>query len=153
MADPIKRIELKDGTVRYRFVIDVGRDPETRKRKQVTHTFDTKREAKSEYARIKSEVDRGTYVRPSDVTLNTFLDQYLASATRDVEQATASNYRHALRPVRERLGDRRLQALAEGTSRSSSTGCSAPAAGAAGRREAAYRCGRSHSLSAASGPR
>ncbi len=27
MADPIKKITLGDGTVRYRFVIDVGKDP------------------------------------------------------------------------------------------------------------------------------
>lgn len=46
MADPIKRIELKDGTVRYRFVIDIGRDPETGKRRQLTRTFDRKREAR-----------------------------------------------------------------------------------------------------------
>lgn len=113
MADPIKRIELKDGTVRYRFVIDVGRDPDTGKRKQVTHTFDTKREAKAEYARIKHESDRGTYVRPSRLTVDEFLDQWLASATRDVEKATASNYREALRPVRDRLGKRPLQGMAE----------------------------------------
>lgn len=113
MADPIKKIELKDGTTRYRFVIDIGRDPETGKRKQVTHTFDTKREAKSEYARIKHECDRGTYVRPHKLTVNDFLDEWLASATRDVEKATAANYRDALLPVRERLGVRPLQSLTE----------------------------------------
>lgn len=113
MADPIKRVELKDGTVRYRFVIDVGRDPETDKRKQETHTFDTKKEAKSEYARIKNECDRGTYVRPSTVTVDKFLDEYEASASRDVEKATASNTRSALLPVRQRLGKRALQSVAE----------------------------------------
>ncbi|MDG4770672.1 tyrosine-type recombinase/integrase [Solwaraspora sp. WMMD792] len=114
MPDPIKRIELKDGTVRYRFVVDVGRDPETGKRKQVTHTFDGKKEAKTEYARIRHETDRGTYVRPSKMTVDQFLDEWLTSATRDVEEATAANYRHALLPVRAQLGGRLLQSLAEG---------------------------------------
>ncbi|MFD1547698.1 site-specific integrase [Nonomuraea guangzhouensis] len=113
MADPIKKIELKDGTVRYRFVIDIGHDPETGKRKQQTCTFNTKTQAKSEYARIKHECDRGTYVRPHKLTVDEFLDEWLASATRDVEKATAANYRDALLPVRERCGKRLLQSLTE----------------------------------------
>lgn len=113
MADPIKRVELRDGTVKYRFVVDVGRDPATGKRKQLTRTLDTKREAKAEYARIRHETDLGTYVRPSRVTVNEFLDEWLASATRDVEKATAANYRDAVLPVRERLGCRALQTLSE----------------------------------------
>ncbi|MEU5872483.1 tyrosine-type recombinase/integrase [Glycomyces sp. NPDC047369] len=113
MADPIKRIELRGGAVRYRFVVDIGRDPETGKRKQLTQTFDTKKEAKAEYARISHERDRGTYVRPSVLTVDEFLDQWLASATRDVEKGTAANYRDALLPVRKRLGARRLQGVTE----------------------------------------
>jgi integrase len=112
VADPIKRIELKDG-VRYRFVVDVGRDPDTGKRKQVTRTFDTRKEAKAEYARIKHESDRGTYVRPSKMTVGQFLNEWLTSATRDVEKATAANYRDALLPVHQRLGDRPLQGVTE----------------------------------------
>lgn len=113
MADPIKRVELKDGTVRYRFVIDVGRDPVTNKRKQETHTFDTKREAREEYARIKHETDRGTYVRPSKATVDEFLDDWLKSATRDVEDGTAANYRDALLPVRQFCGGRAVQSTRE----------------------------------------
>lgn len=109
----IKRIELKDGTVRYRFVIDVGRDPITGKRIQETHTFSTKREATAEHARIKNETDRGTYVRPTKMTVDEFLDEWLASATRDVEAGTASNYRDALLPVRRQLGGRPLQSVRE----------------------------------------
>src|ERR1044072_6809640 len=113
MADPIKRIELKNGAVRYRFVIDIGHDPETGKRKQQTCTFDKKKEAEREYTRIKHECDMGTYVRPSKMTVGAFLDEWLASGTRDVEKATAANYRDALLPVRERLAARPLQKLSE----------------------------------------
>ena len=48
MGDPIKKIELKDGTTRYRFVIDIGRDPATGKRRQLTKTYGTKKEARAE---------------------------------------------------------------------------------------------------------
>lgn len=113
MADPIKRVPLADGSVRYRFVIDIGRDPKTNKRQQKTHTFDRMREAKAEYARIKSETARGVYVAPANTTVNALLDDYLTQACRDVEEGTASNYRHALAPVRERLGERRAQSVTE----------------------------------------
>lgn len=113
MADPIKRIELKDGSIKYRFVVDIGRDPVSGKRQQKTHTFGRKREAQAEYARIKHEVGKGIYVAPADTTVNALLDDYLTQACRDVEAGTASNYRHALLPVRERLGERRAQSLRE----------------------------------------
>lgn len=113
MANPIKRIERKDGTVRYRFVVDVGRDPETGKRKQLTVTKDTMKEARAEYARIRHETDRGVFVRPTKLTVDEFLDEWLASATRDVERGTAANYRDALLPVRRRLGGQLLQQLVE----------------------------------------
>jgi hypothetical protein len=47
MKEPINRITLKDGTIRYRLVVDTGRD-ENGRRKQLTRTFDTKREARDE---------------------------------------------------------------------------------------------------------
>lgn len=113
MADPIKRVVLADGTVRYRFVVDIGRDPATGRRQQKTFTHDRLSTARAERARILHEVGRGTYVAPSGTTVGALLDDYLGHACRDVEAGTASNYRHALRPVRERLGDRRVQTLTE----------------------------------------
>ncbi|TCB90477.1 site-specific integrase [Micromonospora zingiberis] len=111
-SDPIKKITLKNGRTRYRFVIDVGRKADGR-RDQRTYTFDTKKEAKAEFARIKHETDRGTFVRPDKITVDQFLDEWLKSATRDVEKATAANYRHALLPVRARLGEKLLQEVTE----------------------------------------
>ena len=39
MKEPIKKIRLKDGTVRYRLVVDIGHD-ENGRRKQLTRTFE-----------------------------------------------------------------------------------------------------------------
>ncbi|MCE7010014.1 site-specific integrase [Kibdelosporangium philippinense] len=113
MGDPIKKIELKDGTTRYRFVIDIGRDPASGRRKQLTKTYDTKKEARAEYAKIKHQTDEGTFVGPVKITVSEWLDTWLKSATIDVEKATASNYADALLPVRKRLGDKRLQQITE----------------------------------------
>ena len=41
MKEPINKITLKDGSVRYRLVVDIGRD-ENGRRKQLTRTFDTR---------------------------------------------------------------------------------------------------------------
>lgn len=113
MSDPIKKIALKNGTTRYRFVVDVGRNPETGKRKQLTYTFDRKTEAENEYFRIKHEKRIGTFVVPSKVTVAEWLDTWVASATRDAERATVRNYKDAVAHVRDRLGHRQLQSLTE----------------------------------------
>jgi len=51
MTETIKPVQVGDRT-RYRFVVDIGRDPISGKRRQKTHTFDKKREAVAELARI-----------------------------------------------------------------------------------------------------
>lgn len=113
MSDPIKRITLTDGSVRYRFVVDVGRDPQTGKRKQLTRTFHTKREARAERARMLSETARGTFVRPRKLTVDEHLDMYLEGALRNVRPSTRRSYTDALAPVRRRLGAILLQDLAK----------------------------------------
>ena len=110
MKEPIKKVTLKDGTVRYRLVVDIGRDPNG-KRKQLTRTFDTQREARDELSRVRHESNLGTYVKPSKETVNTHLDGYLKGATRGRRASTKRNYQDALRPVRERLGTRPLQSI------------------------------------------
>lgn len=111
MSDPIKRIELKDGRVRYRFVVDAGRDPTTGRRVQLTRTFDTLREARAERGRIVSEHAKGTFVRPRKVTVAEYVPEYLEGATRNLRPATVRSYRDAMAPVVARLGAVRLQDL------------------------------------------
>jgi hypothetical protein len=45
--------------------------------------------------------------------LNDLLDVWLKTATRDVEEGTASNYESAMAPVRTHSGDKELQSLTE----------------------------------------
>jgi integrase len=109
--DPIKRIELKDGSIRYRFVVDIGRDPKTGKRQQKTMTFDKKGDARREYDRIRHQTATGEYVKPSKATVNEIIDSYLLGATRGKRANTARNYADAFRCVREQLGHRVAQTV------------------------------------------
>ena len=111
MADPkIKRIVV-DGEVRYEFVVDVGDDPRTGKRKQIRRRFKLRKEAQAALAKVLYEVNRGSYTASSKVTVGEQVDAWLRSATRGKEKATTRNYADALRPVKEHLGAMPLQKL------------------------------------------
>jgi integrase len=110
MKEPIHKVALKDGTVRYRLVVDIGRDTNG-KRQQLTRTFNTQKEARDELSRVRHETNLGTYVRPSKETVNAHLDSYLKGATRGRRASTKRNYEDAFRPVRERLGTCPLQSI------------------------------------------
>ena len=110
--EPIRKVTHKDGTVRYRLVVDIGRD-ENGRRQQITRTFGKYKEARDELSSIRNETARGTYVRPSSETVNAYLDACLKGATRGRRASTVRSYQDAFRPVRERLGNRPLQSLAK----------------------------------------
>ncbi|MFD9604209.1 tyrosine-type recombinase/integrase [Streptomyces sp. NPDC059970] len=112
MTDPIRKVILRDGTVRYRFVTDGPRRVDG-KRRQITKTFDTKKEARDELARIRHQSKTGEYVAPTRLTVNELLDVWLKASTRDVEESTEANYDNAVRSVRRFLGTKRVQQLSE----------------------------------------
>ena len=107
----IKTIELADGSKRYRFVLDVGKDPATSKRQQRTYTFRLQRQAKAELARLTGQVNNGTFTDRSRETLDEALDRWLKSACFERADNTRVSYANALLPVRERLGKRKLQGI------------------------------------------
>lgn len=119
MPDPIKKLPPNaKGQVRYRFVVDAGTDPTTGKRRQLTVTRDTLKEAKAEYARIVAERNAGTLVTPSTLTVTALVDMWLTEATEDVEAATARSYQDAMRYVKTHLGAQPVQQLTEADVRS-----------------------------------
>lgn len=96
---------------RYRFVVDIGVDPKTGKRRQQTRTFNGKRQAERELARILNEVNQGSYAGPSRKTVGEYLDEWLRSAVRGKAANTVSAYRHGIAPAKEQLGAKPLQKL------------------------------------------
>lgn len=111
MSDPIKKVALKNGGIRYRFVVDIGRDPQSGRRQQKTFTFDTKREARAEYDKIRHQNNEGTYIKPDRITVSEHLDRWLEGAARNLRASSSRSYRDALRPAHDRLGTIPLQKL------------------------------------------
>ncbi|MCD9145780.1 site-specific integrase [Streptomyces albireticuli] len=111
MAEP-KRIILSSGKIRYRLMVEAGRD-ENGKRIQLTVTRDTAKECRAERDRILHQRSAGTFIAPNKITLGEWLDQWLEHKRRDVEETTIRTYRMALVHVDERLGHVRLQELTE----------------------------------------
>ncbi|MER6557244.1 site-specific integrase [Streptomyces sp. NPDC001027] len=108
----IKKVVLQNGKIRYRMMVDAGRD-ESGRRIQLTITRDTKKEVLAERARIQTERKAGTFITPSKITVGEWLDQWLEYKRRDVEETTIRTYRLALVHVYDQLGHIRLQELGE----------------------------------------
>jgi len=104
-TEPIRKIVLKDGVIRYRCVVDVGRSPATGKRRQITYTAATIRVAKEWIAKARVETTNGTLVHRERVTLREYLDGWLAGLNH-LKPSTHQNYDDALKVVREELGRR-----------------------------------------------
>ncbi|HMH76874.1 MAG TPA: tyrosine-type recombinase/integrase [Candidatus Udaeobacter sp.] len=110
-SNPIKTGERPDGSKYYYWRVDIGTNPVTGKRKQLYRSFSKLKAAKSEYSKVTGKVNDGTFVAPSKLTVSAYLDVWAKSAGRDREKATVRNIADALRPVRERLGDKLIQKL------------------------------------------
>lgn len=78
-----------DGHVRkrgnkYCFVVDIGPDPQTGKRRQKWFSgYRTEREAKKERTRVINEINQGRFVEPSKLTVKAFLHQWIENYARD----------------------------------------------------------------------
>jgi integrase len=83
---------LKRGN-RWYFVVDAGRD-ENGKRKQKWHSgFRTKGEAKAEMVRVMNEMNNGTYVPPTRLTVAEYLADFLRDyAVHNVSPQTYRRY-------------------------------------------------------------
>lgn len=108
MSDPIKTGTKPDGKTYYWFRISAGKDVEG-KRVQVYKSFDTKRAAKAEHAKIISALADHKFVARNGVTVNAYLDKWELAHGRDLEASSRTVIGHDLQPVRDRLGERKLQ--------------------------------------------
>ncbi|MFE2997375.1 tyrosine-type recombinase/integrase [Nocardia sp. NPDC059246] len=108
-AEPINKHIAKNGAITYWFQTDVGTKPDGSRDRQ-RFTYRTQTEARREYRRITSEVAAGTYTQPVDITVDEACDQWLDSR-RGIRRNTLERCRDDLKPVRRRLGGKRLAQL------------------------------------------
>lgn len=111
----ISTVRLASGRVRYRFTVDVGRDPATGRRQQRRYTFDTKRAAVTERARILAAVAAGAHVdRDRVTTVADLIEAWLALQLvkrKPVRANTLRGYRSALSHAVKAFGAVRAQDL------------------------------------------
>lgn len=86
---------VKRSASSYTIVINLGRDPETGKWKQQwVSVKGTKREAEKRLAELHHQLDTGSLIKPSKLTLGEFLRQWLRDyASTNVRAATLEGYR------------------------------------------------------------
>jgi hypothetical protein len=77
----------------FAIILDI-RDPATGKRKRRWHSFTgTKRAAQIQCARLVSELQGGTYIDPSKMTVAAFLDRWLDYTAARVSPRTHERYK------------------------------------------------------------
>lgn len=107
-------IENANGT--YTVRVYMGDDPKTGKRTYCNRTVrGSKREAQKVLTSILGEKDKGNYVKPSAITLNTFLDTWLEDVAKfKVKPRTYLGYKRSLaRYIRPILGERPIGKITE----------------------------------------
>jgi integrase len=106
----IRRVTTKSGP-RWRFVVDLGPDPDTGRRRQRQYTFSTENEAVQQQAALRVAVTAHAYVDRSRLTVNEYLDVWLAAGERHWRPSTHVSYAGAVQPARDAFGTTRLQRL------------------------------------------
>jgi integrase len=108
-AEPIDKVTLRNGAVRYRFRIDLGVKADGSRDRRF-YTYRSYKEARAEYRRISTEVAAGTHVNRGRLTVAEHLEDWLAGK-RDIRPNTLRNYRDAAKPILRDLGQLALQQL------------------------------------------
>ena len=94
------------------YVVDVGRDPATGKRKQRTKGgFRTRAAAEDALTEVLNEIRSGTVVAPSSVTLEEYLTEWLTTVRPQLRETTWASYGVAVQRICWGLGAGKLQAL------------------------------------------
>ncbi|MGG5737781.1 tyrosine-type recombinase/integrase [Bacillus cereus group sp. IBL03679] len=82
---------------KYCIVIDIGPDPETGKRRQKWFSgYTKKKDAEDDVAKKITELNEGTFVEPSKITLKDYLIQWLEIKKMSVEKSSLSRYQSSI---------------------------------------------------------
>jgi integrase len=96
----------------WAFVVDVGRDPATGKRRQKTKGgFPTRVAAERALRQVLGRVDTGSYVPETTVTLGEYLEQWLVTVKPNLRPTTHGGYSRDVAHITWKLGHVRLTEL------------------------------------------
>lgn len=98
---------------KYSFVIDIGRDPVTKKRKQKRVSgFTSEKKARAAMNEMIVELNRGGYVEPTTETLGDYLDNWLEHKRKRVVHSTYLHYKGNINNhIKPAIGDIRVHEL------------------------------------------
>jgi integrase len=92
----IKKTTNRAGETVWTVRVDAGQKPDG-KRRQVSRSFPTKREAESWAADVRGKLDRGTFIAPAKLTYGEFLASWLPGRRGDLRPSTYESYERMLR--------------------------------------------------------
>ena len=96
----------------WSYAVDLPRGADGRRRQRLKGGFRTRAEAERALAELLVELERGTAVDPSRLTLGEYLDDWLVAVTPSLRPTTAELYeRTVVNWIRPRLGGLPLQAV------------------------------------------
>lgn len=94
------------------YVVDVGRDPSTGRRRQVTKGgFATKKAVEAALTEALTSLASGTFVAVDPQSVSEWIDRWLVTIASKIRPSTLRDYRMGLGRVRDRLGHVKLQEL------------------------------------------
>lgn len=109
MSDKIKKIELKNGDVRWTFQVYTGVNPKTGKQGTTERRFNTYKEARIALRRIQTQVDDGTYYDtkinvPKPITFKELYEkwweeEYIYDAGRSTQLVTKRLFQNRILPA------------------------------------------------------
>jgi integrase len=106
----VPRKDPKAGT--WFFVVDVGSDPDGKRRQVFRRGFSTKKQAQEELDDVRRQGRTNRYVAPARLTVKEYLEQWVAGLpTTGLRPSTIDGYRRNMDYVIPVLGGRRLDSI------------------------------------------
>lgn len=102
----------KRGDGAYRLLIDLPREADGKRKRLSMTVRGTKKQAEAELARILSETNDGTFVKPSEISCSDYFDKWLAHAKANLSPTTYRGYKRIIEAeLKPALGRTRLSDL------------------------------------------
>ncbi|MFP3886790.1 tyrosine-type recombinase/integrase [Priestia filamentosa] len=98
--------------VSWAYIIDIGKDPKTGKRKQKKKSgFRTKKEAEAAAAILQNEINQGLYIKESNVTFEDFAKEWISlyKGSGIVKESTVRVRKHEIKRLSDYLAKLKLK--------------------------------------------
>ncbi|WBL16339.1 site-specific integrase [Sutcliffiella sp. NC1] len=112
MAGSVHKYETKSGETKWMYMLDLGKDEKGRRKQKKKSGFKTEREAKKELRLAEAELIKGTYVEPSKMLYEKYLDDWFKTKRKSLGIQTIEVYEsHLKNYIKPFLGSTPLLSL------------------------------------------